>query len=702
MLAFVSFMAARYLRMPACLQFYSQVYISGKASGMPKNTSKPLNITGSLSLHSHANPQAQPSALPGSQSRFLTPASLLLALFCLSGHQAQAADSTVDEGQTRDGALIENGDIQFVNGKATKTTVRGMSDGGRSSTQDVRGIAEDTTVGKDGYQPVRPGGTAKNTTVEKDGRVYVQDNATIENLTVESGGGAYLEPGSIWKGYINFKPGSSSSGSVLTTTWKMSANSVLDELQLEASGHIDFEAPGSKFTAKTLSIDVLHGNGGLITLNQVLGDGSEAGDKIIIRDGGYVTGITYLAIRNYGGLGGQTTGNGILVVEAQGNANTTALFRSTLTEKVSQEGFKLKQPVYAGAYEYRLRVGDANGQGQNWYLSSQVNPNARTAFQPARPIYRPASASLPALMDLSSRMALHALLHGPQSVGSSMDISTDPSAKHPMWLFASQERLHAGGDGSVNPGYSSWISGLHLGSDLWRNETSTTRLGAYGSVLYSQGDASGQLSSNSNSDAGNLSQTTYLGGVYLHSQLPNGVNLKSALQVHQGKGSISSGDSATLKSHGVAASLQAGLPLPLNQHLTLEPQAQVIYQVQEYNDLHLAGQTKARLDSDNSVLSRLGARLAWEDKQASSPWVTEALFNVWHRSGGEQRVRFSTAAAQSRVDADFASTSLQVGLASRMTFKYGLSLAGSMSYQKAIEQSDLESVTAQLHLRWDM
>ena len=168
------------------------------------------------------------------------------------------------------------------------------------------------------------------------------------------------------------------------------------------------------------------------------------------------------------------------------------------------------------------------------------------------------------------------------------------------------------------------------------------------------------------------------------------------------QGSISSGDSATLKSHGVAASLQAGLPLPLNQHLTLEPQAQLIYQVQEFNDLHLAGNTKAKLDSDNSVLSRLGARLAWEDKQSPRPWVTEALFNVWHRSGGEQRVRFSTPAAQSRVEADFANTSLQVGLASRMTFKYGLSLAGSMSYQKAIEQSDLESVTAQVHLRWDM
>jgi outer membrane autotransporter protein len=695
--------------MPAYLQFYSQVYKSGKASGMPKNTSKPLNITGSLSLHSHVNPQAQPSALPGSQRRFFTPASLLLACLCLGVQQVQAADSEVKKEDTVNGVTIENGDTQLVYGKATNIIVRNQA-GGKLSRQTVFGTAENTTMEKDGFQTVESGGSAKNTIVKKDGAMKVESGGTIENLTVESGGVGILNSGSIWKGAINFKPGSLKSfDPTLTTTWKMTGNSAFNRLYLEATGHIDFEAPGSKFTAKTLSIDKLFGNGGLITLNQVLGDGSEAGDKIIIRDGGYVTGITYLAIRNYGGLGGQTTGNGILVVEAQGNANTTAQIKSSFTDKVSQEGFKLKQPVYAGAYEYRLRAGDANRLGQNWYLSSELNPNAQTAdqsarlaSQPTRPIYRPASASLPALMDLSGRMALHALLHGPQTVGTSMDTSTDPSAKHPMWLFASQERLHAGGDGSVNPGYSTWISGLHLGSDLWRNETSTTRLGAYGSVLYSQGDAHGQLSSNSNSDAGNLNQTTYLGGVYLHNQLPGGLNLKSALQVHQGKGSISSGDSATLKSHGVAASLQAGLPLPLNQHLTLEPQAQVIYQVQEYNDLHLAGQTKARLDSDNSVLSRLGARLAWEDKQASSPWVTEALFNVWHRSGGEQRVRFSTAAAQSRVDADFANTSLQVGLASRMTFKYGLSLAGSMSYQKAIEQSDLESVTAQLHLRWDM
>ncbi|MGQ3222253.1 MAG: pertactin-like passenger domain-containing protein, partial [Methylophilus sp.] len=306
-----------------------------------------------------------------------------------------------------------------------------------------------------------------------------------------------MNRGSIWKGTINYQPGSSDLSIGLTTTWKMTGNSTLNVLKLGATGHINLESLGSELKAKTLSIDKLFGEGGLITLNQVLGDGSVPGDKIIIRDGGKVSGTTYLAINNVGGLGGQTSGDGMLVVEAQGNADTTA--------QSSKDGFKLKQPVYAGAYEYKLRAGDAKGLGQNWYLSSQSNA------------YRPASAALPALMDLSGRMALHALLHGPQAVGTALDTSAETTARHPMWLFASQERLHAGGNGDINPAYSSWISGLHLGSDLWRNEESTTRLGAYGSVLYSQGDASGLLrSSTSSSDAGNLSQTTYLGGVYLH------------------------------------------------------------------------------------------------------------------------------------------------------------------------------------------
>ncbi|MGQ3170770.1 MAG: AIDA repeat-containing protein, partial [Methylophilus sp.] len=388
-----------------------------------------------------------------------------MALLCLAGYHAQAADSTVPAGETVKDAVIDNGDEQIVNGKATNTTVRNNAGGSRSS-QEVNGIAEDTIVEKGGRQAINTGGTAKNTIVKQGGVFNLKNKSTIENLTVESGGTAYLLAGSIWKGIINYQPGSKSeAGAYLSTTWKMTGDSALNIVTLQDTGHIDFEAPDSVFKAKTLSIDELVGEGGLITLNQVLGDGSVAGDKIIIRDGGKVSGTTYLAIRNAGGLGGQTSGNGMLVVEAQANADTTA--------QSSKDGFKLKQPVYAGAYEYKLRAGDANGLGQNWYLSSQFDAQLNAQLN-ARHAYRPASAALPALMDLSGRMALHALLHGPQAVGTALDTSAETTARHPMWLFASQERLHAGGNGDINPAYSSWISGLHLGSDLWRNEESTT------------------------------------------------------------------------------------------------------------------------------------------------------------------------------------------------------------------------------------
>ncbi|MFD0914712.1 hypothetical protein [Methylophilus luteus] len=167
---------------------------------MPKNTTKPLQTTGCLSLHYHHKLPAQSHAFPGSQSRFLTPASLLIALLYLGAQQAQAATFTVESNQTAEDVVIDNGDIQVVKGKATNITVRGKSAGGQRSSQYVFGLTEKTTVEASGAQYVESGGTAKNTTVKSSGSLNVDDKATIEDLTVESGGTAYLVAGSIWKG----------------------------------------------------------------------------------------------------------------------------------------------------------------------------------------------------------------------------------------------------------------------------------------------------------------------------------------------------------------------------------------------------------------------------------------------------------------------------------------------------------------------
>ncbi|MGQ2964473.1 AIDA repeat-containing protein, partial [Methylophilus sp.] len=193
---------------------------------MPTHLHKHLKLPRCLLLHSSLKNLGLPGA--GSKSAVLNPTSLLLALLCLAGYHAQAADSTVPAGETVKDAVIDNGDEQIVNGKATNTTVRNNAGGSRSS-QEVNGIAEDTIVEKGGRQAINTGGTAKNTIVKQGGVFNLKNKSTIENLTVESGGTAYLLAGSIWKGIINYQPGSKSeAGAYLSTTWKMTGDSALN------------------------------------------------------------------------------------------------------------------------------------------------------------------------------------------------------------------------------------------------------------------------------------------------------------------------------------------------------------------------------------------------------------------------------------------------------------------------------------------
>lgn len=65
-------------------------------------------------------------------------------------------------------------------------------------------------------------------------------------------------------------------------------------------------------------------------------------------------------IANAGGLGAQTTGSGILVVDAINGATTN-------------EAFALAGPVVAGPYEYSLFKG--NGNPEAWYLRSELPPS---------------------------------------------------------------------------------------------------------------------------------------------------------------------------------------------------------------------------------------------------------------------------------------------------------------------------------------
>lgn len=95
------------------------------------------------------------------------------------------------------------------------------------------------------------------------------------------------------------------------------------------------------------------GSNGVINLNGALGGNDSPIQKLIV--GEISSGVTTLNIRNRGGAGGPTTGNGILVVQVGA---------------ISDGQFRLPRPGYiqVGAYRYNLvKV------GRNWYLQSTRN-----------------------------------------------------------------------------------------------------------------------------------------------------------------------------------------------------------------------------------------------------------------------------------------------------------------------------------------
>lgn len=100
------------------------------------------------------------------------------------------------------------------------------------------------------------------------------------------------------------------------------------------------------------------GYGGTLNLNAALGGNNSATQKLIVNRS--TSGTSALNIRNLGGTGAQTTGNGILVVQVGWESNGQ---------------FTLPAPGYiqAGAYRYTLHK-----VGRNWYLQS-APANAKAA-----------------------------------------------------------------------------------------------------------------------------------------------------------------------------------------------------------------------------------------------------------------------------------------------------------------------------------
>ncbi|WP_157971442.1 autotransporter outer membrane beta-barrel domain-containing protein [Dyella sp. C9] len=144
--------------------------------------------------------------------------------------------------------------------------------------------------------------------------------------------------------------------------WEVTADSNMSTLTNSAST-IHFTYPSGDPTQwgsykAITTADYVGSGASYLDLNTYLGEDGSPSDRLVLV-GGAATGTTYVRVQNTAGPGAETTGNGILVIEAVSGA-------ATAVGAFVQEG-----EIRAGAFDYTLQRGSVDTSSpQSWYLRS--------------------------------------------------------------------------------------------------------------------------------------------------------------------------------------------------------------------------------------------------------------------------------------------------------------------------------------------
>lgn len=434
-----------------------------------------------------------------------------------------------------------------------------------------------------------------------------------------------------------------------TSRWTMTGSSSLSSLTL--AGRIDFQPPGTGFVPQTLTVNGNWvGQGGVVGMRTALGDSGSLTDRIVI-DGGAVSGATALQVRNAGGLGALTTGDGIMLVSAVNGATTTA--------QTTKDGFSLAGGhVDAGAYEYRLYSADAAGAGENWYLRSTVqaptspsNP-ATPATQVQLPTYRaevPLFSALPSQLrqaDLAMLGNLHRRTGDEQGASSGNAASSQRAA----WGRLVYADIDLRQQGTVTSSSDGRLRGFQTGIDLYAPAGSAWRTGVYVGQLEGRIGVQGFARGVQGAVGANDVRSRYL-GAYATWKDENERYADAVLQAGSHRYSVeAAGNPASGgKGRSLLASLEAGQAFALAPGWRIEPQAQIVYQKLSLDDVLIAG-ARVSQQTGGGWLGRLGVRVRGEIPTAAGLLQPYARLNLYSAGAGTDVAQFMNVAAATRID----------------------------------------------------
>lgn len=447
------------------------------------------------------------------------------------------------------------------------------------------------------------------------------------------------------------------------------------------------------------------GQNGVIALNSVLaGDGAES-DKLIL-SGGSASGSSTLKVTNLGGAGAPIVADGIQVVQATNGATSTA------------NAFTLSGgTVSAGAYSYYLAKGGvSDGSGGSWYLRNTVVPDSTTSVTPAEEtpesivdashgnetlnVYRPEVALYAEAPAVARQLNLQQIDTFHDRQGEQSLLSGDNKAPA-FWArsWGSHADIHQSGD--VNPSFNGTLWGLQLGQDLYtatEDSGATHHLGILFGFSRATGDVDGFALAKQGMRVGKMQLNNYNYGGYWTRVAASGwytdaVLMGSALRLNTN--SVNE-VSASSSGNAVTGSVETGLPVSLGEGVTLEPQAQLVWQRTSLDSLH-DGVSDVRWNNGNTWQGRVGARLQWAFEASGVNWKPYLRANVLRSFGQDDETAFdgSTTIANS-----IGQTAGQIGAGLVAQVSQNGSLYATTGYLTNFGGERQRVVTGNVGVRW--
>ncbi|MNV15305.1 Antigen 43 precursor [compost metagenome] len=511
------------------------------------------------------------------------------------------------DSQATGGTTIDGGVLQLGNGGTTGTVLGDIEDNtglavNRSNTLTLDGDIS----GKGEVQQI-----GRGTTVLTGDNSY-SGMTRVTNGTLQAGGKQTLSENSVHTVY---------QGALLDT---QGYDQQIAGMNNAGTVNLTSDRIGSQLTVKGNYV----GDSGTINLAAQQKGSEGTADKLVV-DGGTASGQTRLNI-DISRLGAPTHGDGIEVVEARNGATTTA--------QSSRDAFTLgADHLEAGAFEYHLFAGDLKAQGENWYL--------RTDYRSEVPLFDGIAQAV-----RTGDMAVLANLH--KRMGDENSFTKgNPDDKRAWARYigdAGRTRLNDAAHSSLD----THLNGVQVGSDLWTNAQWKT--GLYASLMDNNTSVKGQSGGNNGYVGDIKDHALYLGG-YATWTADNGFWVDNVVQYGR--------HSLRVKTHGktyepdgnsLAASVEIGKPYQLGEsRWQLEPQAQLIWQHSNFDDISVKGDTKtqAQIDAGDSVTARIGTRLVGHYQTRQGEVTPYVRVNLWQGMGGSDDTRFSNKTATTSLSA---------------------------------------------------